>query len=299
MRETIRSEVLDVTRPEPICVRVTLTWLVAIGFLVAMHWAGILTHLRLGEDHFVPRQLLKLFYMDAEGNVPAWFSSCMLWTCSLLLIATGFVARDRGQGSGSSWLVLGGVFAALSMDESVALHEWAITPMRELSGGGGGFLYFGWILPGAIATSVVGLSYVPFLVRLPAPTRVFFVVGGAVYVLGAIGLESIGGYLTSPEGASVSPWVYRVTMSLEESFELLGLTIFIHGLTTHLAALLRTPAGVGRRNLRDRPGDTLGELQTVWRTKRADSLASPFEAPERIVQIVESVLEGEPLEKDD
>lgn len=56
----------------------------------------------------------------------------------------------------------------------------------------------------------------------------YFVVAGLVFVTGAIGVETISGYYRY---VSVEKdFVYIIMITIEESFEMLGVIIFINGL---------------------------------------------------------------------
>ncbi|MCB0912386.1 MAG: hypothetical protein KDB60_12300 [Propionibacteriaceae bacterium] len=69
---------------------------------------------------------------------------------------------------------------------------------------------------------------------LPRPALVGFLASGAVYVLGAVGLEAIGGYLADNGGFNSVGFV--VECHLEELFEMLGQIGFL----ASVGALART-----------------------------------------------------------
>jgi hypothetical protein len=114
----------------------------------------------------------------------------------------------------------------------VAVHEVAIEPLRSALGLSG-VLYFSWVLVGAPVVVAAGLYFLPFLFRLPAGLRWRFILAGAIYVSGALGLEMIGGKLASAAGMDAP--AYRVAVSAEESMEITGLAVFAATLIGHLA----------------------------------------------------------------
>lgn len=76
-----------------------------------------------------------------------------------------------------------------------------------------------------IAVAIVGLAFVPFLQRLPAPTRVLFLAAGAIYIGGAIGAEMLGASARTYLG----PGSIAASMNvLEEVGELFGVLLLIH-----------------------------------------------------------------------
>jgi hypothetical protein len=53
------------------------------------------------------------------------------------------------------------VFVFLSIDESAAIHEMAVEPMRRLFNAHG-LLYFSWVILGAAFVTVLAILYIRF-----------------------------------------------------------------------------------------------------------------------------------------
>ena len=68
---------------------------------------------------------------------------------------------------------------------------------------------------------VVGATFVPFLLSLPGRTATRFVVSGAIYVAGAIGVEWLSRDMDEDAIA------YGFATALEESLEMLGAWLFL------------------------------------------------------------------------
>jgi hypothetical protein len=142
----------------------------------------------------------------------------------------GFIAlaksRDRGGYLGHWWF-LAAAFLYISLDETVAIHESASTWFDF-----DGFLYYGWVIPASAIVTVIGLCYLRFLAHLPRRPRWQFVVAGAIYVGGALGVEFVLGYwvdLTDSQNL-----IYGLIDWVQESMELAGVTLFLCSLVEYL-----------------------------------------------------------------
>lgn len=180
-----------------------------------------------------PPELVRLFNLNAEANVPTWFSSSLLLLCSLLLAVVGAAGRSRGNDVLSrQWVGLSLVFALLSLDEAAAIHETSVRPLRAMLGASGP-LHFTWVVPGALFVLAFALANLRFLRALPRRTRRLMLLGGALYVAGALGMEMVGGMYQSSRAASGAS--YRIVMLVEEVVEMLGLVTFLYALLDHVA----------------------------------------------------------------
>ncbi|MBZ8178940.1 hypothetical protein [Oscillatoria salina] len=179
--------------------------------------------------------LIKLFDLDAENNLPTWYSSLTLLICSVLLGIVAFVKkRDRDRYT-RHWMGLSLIFFLLSIDEAASIHELSMDTLR--SGlNASGFLYFTWIVPAAIFVVLLLVIYSPFIKALPKKTKFAFLWAGAIYLLGTLGLEAIGGWYVYNYGKGTIP--YMVLFTLEESLEMVGIVIFIRALLAYISCYL-------------------------------------------------------------
>ena len=177
------------------------------------------------------KQPHSLIDLDAEGNLPAWFSSFQL-----ALIAIGFwmlAVRFRATGRPSRGFlrVCGGFFLLLSIDESALLHERITESL--------GKRYVDWV-PGYLGSHpgkaiVCGLVLVACLKaaypqviglwRLSTRASLLAAAGCAIYLTGAAGLESIGYKMLS---SVTTPRLYQVEVAVEELFEMLGGSLILY-----------------------------------------------------------------------
>src|SRR5690606_21509831 len=91
----------------------------------------------VGEYRFAaPEPLVELFSLSYEANVPTWYATVLLFACSALLAT---IARAESITHRTSWSALAAIFAYMSLDEAIQIHEhlaWLVPPL-------GGVLHFG------------------------------------------------------------------------------------------------------------------------------------------------------------
>ncbi|HEX6924568.1 MAG TPA: hypothetical protein VF167_04035 [Longimicrobiaceae bacterium] len=176
------------------------------------------------------RTSVDLFSLNGEANVPSWFASICLLLCAQLLAVVAVGAKRSGDRWWKHWLGLAGLFVLLSLDEIASLHELADDPVREVLGVGG-LLYWAWVVPGMLFVALVGLIHVRFVLSLPGSIRNLFILSAALYVGGAIGVEMPGGAWFEGHGRDM---VYALLWTIEETLEMLGVTMFMYALLRHL-----------------------------------------------------------------
>jgi hypothetical protein len=159
-----------------------------------------------------------------EQNLPTWWSSALLFACAALL---ALVARGARGSAAARWGFLAAALLYVSLDESASIHEHA-NDWFDL----GGFLYFGWVIPAGAAVVLLGLAYLPFLLRLPHATRDGFVLAAMLFVGGALGVELLLGRWTDVHGDQNLG--YALIDFVEEALEMLGSTVFLVTLAAHL-----------------------------------------------------------------
>jgi hypothetical protein len=210
----------------------------------------------LGDEAFT--RPLRLFDVGEERSIPTWFESMQFMLCSVLLAVVAVYKRQRSERYRLHWGVLSLILLYMSLDEVATIHETMGAELQRLlhylTGftPGGAISYF-WVVPGALFVLVVALAYLRFLFDLPRDTRRWFVFAGAVFLLGALGLEmlsaqvasssgAIAGWVASASGGSISqasakavPTILKGGQtSFEEMFEMLGLTALIYALLAYI-----------------------------------------------------------------
>jgi hypothetical protein len=145
------------------------------------------------------------------------------------------------------------VFVFLAFDEGSQIHEkLMLTTLRLMNAGGlgggqMGWLYYAWIIPYGIAALALLAILLPWLLRLHASLRWGLLLSGAIFVFGAVFLESWSGKVAEALEATARadaelPWLpcfvytpgscflyadraYVLLYTLEELAEMSGLIL--------------------------------------------------------------------------
>ncbi len=188
---------------------------------------------------FILDQLMKSFYLDAEGNIVTFINALLLFIPSLILMAISIWKTSVKDKFRFHWIGLALIFLFLSIDEAAVIHENMIKPMRAIVGAEG-FFYFAWIIPGIIIVAAFGLLYFMFFLHLENKFKILFMLSLGVYISGVIGGEMISGYYAANLG--LKNYTYAVVASLEESIEYIGCSLIIYSLLKYIEHYL--PEGI-------------------------------------------------------
>lgn len=199
----------------------------------------VLTVLSVAEQyviHILDRADLEEFLiavdLDAEANIPTWFSSIILLMCAPLLALIAMRTKRAGGRFVGHWWILSGTFVVLSIDELAQLHEH-LGRLHSVWNTHG-LLYFAWVIPASLAVAVMGLAYLPFLAHLPPATRRRFICAGLVYVGGALGVEAISGWRAETMG--MNNMTHSLIATVEEVMEMSGVVMFLNALLREIVA---------------------------------------------------------------
>lgn len=224
-----RSPGLDLTvRPAGVarvCAIVTAV-VVALGLVANRLAFGVAPHL----EHPIARAAAR-FDLGLEPSVPALWSTFLLAACAVMLAVNGRAAAPDDPDR-RTWYGLALVFLALAVDETVMVHEMANDTLRETLGTSG-YLYFAWVIPGALFALAVAAASARFLFRLDPRTRALFLLAGTIFVGGAIGMELIAARIAETRG--VESVAHMIEQAFEESMEMGGTILFLYALLDHLA----------------------------------------------------------------
>jgi hypothetical protein len=178
--------------------------------------------------------------LDTENCLGSYYSSVLMVIAALLMTITGQScgnSRRRVQ-----WYVLALVFILMSVDESVSFHEVLISPLRPFFSFSS-YLHYAWIVPGSAFVLLFGLAYIPFVLALKPEIRIRIITSGMLYVTGALGMEAIGGHFIHLGGPG-NPY-YIASFLVEETLEIVGLTLFATTLLTNLQRILDAATAAG------------------------------------------------------
>lgn len=210
--------------------------LTAVVLLIALGILTVSVHEMAIEDYWVAKfrdSFVRLFSLDQEANVPTWYASATLLFASGLALV---ISRMPPRADAGKWALVGCLLLLMSLDESAVLHEMMILPLRGLLETGG-LLYYAWVIPGGLLAMVVALYLSPFLWRLDASVRQRLILGGSLFVLGALGVEALSGWVEEVRGRDR---LFFLLVVVEESFEMLGVLLAISAFLRHLALVPQT-----------------------------------------------------------
>ncbi|MCC0175952.1 hypothetical protein I4641_03020 [Waterburya agarophytonicola K14] len=174
------------------------------------------------------------FNFDQESNFPSLYSALALGFCSYLLAIITTFRKTQKAKYVKHWKALSFIFLFLAFDEACSIHELLIPILRGAINAKG-ILYFTWVIPAFFLLIVFLIAFRKFIQNLPTKTRTLFILAGAVYVGGALGMELVGGYIADNYGYTT---IYGIASSIEELLEMFGIVIFINGLLSYIQSQL-------------------------------------------------------------
>lgn len=174
------------------------------------------------------------FDLQAEANIPTWFSSAQLLLLFILSIL--YSIHIDSKHLRSFYSLIGLVFLFFSADETSEIHESITSIFKQLSmhsffphAHGMWILVYPIIL--IVLTFIFRKGLLAFLNERIG--RTVFVIGAVVFVAGGVGFEVFGYYSSSHQGPESILSVIGVTA--EESLELLGQSLMIYALLSKLS----------------------------------------------------------------
>ncbi|WP_422117544.1 hypothetical protein [Brachybacterium sp. UNK5269] len=234
------SAVPDDFRPLPLP-RIAL-WLIVVALaIVLIALASLTAHQRT--TGVLSQNLHTVFwYFDVgrEYNLATWYGSG-LWLLLGVVAAVIAVSRPALR---ASWWLLAVVALVASIDEYLEIHERLDVPGNWIAERLPFDVGFTWVLIGAPIALVVVLLLARVVLSLPARARNGIVLGGALFVAGAIGVEFVNGRVLESAGWVVNNTYLYGTM-VEELLEMSGIAIAL----ASLLSLFQRSAGSGMLRL--------------------------------------------------
>jgi hypothetical protein len=176
---------------------------------------------------------LEIIDLDAEKNLPAWYASALYLCSGLLLVLTGRLEQAQVR---FFWLCLAALMVFMSLDETAGLHEQSRHVADYLGVPDTLFVhsYYQWFAFALPAVVVVVVFSIPMLRTVDRRMAVLCCLSGGLVVLGALGVEILGGLVEEVERRAETPW-YRLTVIVEEGLEFSGISLFLTAILGHLA----------------------------------------------------------------
>lgn len=151
------------------------------------------------------------------------------WVASALLAATAAAAFTVGRdGDARRWNTVAGVLLAMSVDEIATVHE-RLAALPVIPGIG----TRGWAGAGVLLVGAVTVRLLPWSLTLERRLRRALLLGGALFVLGAVGFEVLSGNRAASVGEDGLHWALA---TVEEDLELAGVLVVLHALLHHMKA---------------------------------------------------------------
>lgn len=179
-----------------------------------------------------PLDLVHFFGLSYEENLPTWYTSVLLFSSAVALLFITIEKRRRADPFLENWWTLALVFVLISLDEIAQYHEGLSNHFDY-----DGVLYFGWVIPAGIFVTGFAITYLGFLRALPRRVAVRMTVAGAIYVFGALVMELPLGWWTDQMGRR--NLTYGLIDWVEESLEIVGVSVFLYTLLEYLSTLWR------------------------------------------------------------
>ena len=166
-------------------------------------------------------QFVHFFHFDRENNLPTLYSIFLFVQASIvcLVISRSSVSDQK------YWLLLAIIFALLSIDEFVSIHE-RLDRLIRITFSTTGFFHFAWIIPAGILVMGLGFVLLGWMLRLPKQTRTGFGLSALLFLTGVFLLEGLEGMRASIVGQD--DLLYNLIATAEESLEMLGLIAFTY-----------------------------------------------------------------------
>jgi len=194
-----------------------LLWM-CVGVLIGVHVILTVLHYEFVK---IPWYVRQIFDVDEEDSFPTWYSASALLLTSAVLWVQALRMRRVKNPLRWHWLGLAAGFLFLSIDEIAGVHE-TLNSVMETS----------WAVPGAVVAALIGGVYLMFLAQIDRRTAIQFVIGGAVFLGGAVGVE----LYTEPylENDQLNTLAYNLWTALEEGMEMAGVLIFLGALLRYM-----------------------------------------------------------------
>lgn len=177
-------------------------------------------------------ELYRIFSLDSERSIGTLYAVLQLAACATGALLTGWLLRRRRLPWSTHWTAMGVLLGIAMLDEKVSLHELGGDELADTLDTTGP-LYFAWVAPATVVVLVLGIVFLRFVLALPATIRTLAIAAAAVYVTGALGFESLGGWVIDTEGGSDTR-SYVLLYVIEETLELVGVALLGYAIARFL-----------------------------------------------------------------
>lgn len=178
----------------------------------------------------------RVFNIDQEANIPTWFTGGIALYLAMTTSMIASVVKSQGKNHSWGWRGISLMGIYISLDELSGIHELAINPIRE-NWDVGPWLYQSWIIPAMALAVLISIIYSRFVWKLPMYSKFYLLLGGLIYLTGAIGVESIGGFVLNTQG--LNDWYVQLA-HIEEFMEMMGLIVILYSVVEYARRELKS-----------------------------------------------------------
>jgi len=177
------------------------------------------------------------FDLNREHNIPSFFSAILLLVSGTFFGIIALVKNQQTDPFKVHWAFLSFIYFFLAIDEATTIHEMFSDPLRALLKTGGIF-YYAWLIVALPLILVFIISYWRFLTHLPQKNRNQILSAWAVFIIGAILFEMLGGWYEGRFGDT--SLIYTLINTIEESLEMAGAILLIHAILAYISTHIKT-----------------------------------------------------------
>lgn len=202
----------------------------SLVFLVSIAGQVFRYSLRVGQFP----ALINEFYIDAESNIPTFFSSVILLITSIFLGVVYDHKRTSRDAFRFHWLILGAAFLFLAVDESTLIYHELLSGIVADSMTSMNQIFVG--ITAVLFVLLFSYQYLKFFLHLPVRYRLLFAVCAALYLSGAVGMDYIGTQYHEVHGKyNLS---YSMLATIEKMLEVGGIILLIHTLSLYMSDMI-------------------------------------------------------------
>lgn len=181
-------------------------------------------------------ELLDVFNLNEEQNIPTWYSSVILLFCGVIIYCISLEKKNPKNKYYRHWFWLSIIFFYLSLDESISIHE--NIKLRFLFEKEHILYDDSWVIVVSILVAIFVFTYRRFLQHLPKLTRKTFIISGCIYIFGSAGMEIVGSF--TQEFYGKASMIHAMATTIEEFLEMIGIVIFINSLLSYIGSEINT-----------------------------------------------------------
>jgi len=171
------------------------------------------------------------FDVNAEANFPTFYSVSMAIAASFLLFVIAYLKSNVRDKYRFHWFALALLLLYISLDDASVIHEKTSKYIKGFSDLGGWFEYK-WVIVGLAVVLILGISFFRFWLHLDNKSKILFLVSGALFFGGAVGVEMIGGHWAYSNGTK--NFIYVLFTTLEQSLQYLGIATLVYTLMFYI-----------------------------------------------------------------